>query len=141
MRLGTSRRALLLSLAALSGCKLIDQTTFDPQAGKRPEVPKPPPPPPPPASEPGPPPLLSIRVPVTESARGDIAKAVAAARARKPDVAFEVVEITPGTGTALGANAAAVARMIEAAGVPAARVQLGARPVADAQPEVRVYVH
>lgn len=135
-----TRRALLLALAALPGCSLVDQTTFNPNAGKRPDIPTPPAPPPGPAPEPGPPALLSIRVPITGDLRPDIAKAVAAARSRKPDVVFEVVEITPGTGTGVGADAAEVARLIIAQGIPASRVHLAARPVPNAAREVRVYV-
>ena len=65
--------------------------------------------------------------------------AVAAARARKRDVVFDVVEITP--GTAAGSEAAEIAQIIVAQGVPAARVNLSARPVPDVAREVRVFVH
>lgn len=139
----STRRALLVALSgsALAGCTLIDQTTFNPEAGKPPVIPNAPPPPAPLALETGSPPLLSIRFPIAADLRPEIAKAVAAARARKPDVMFEVVEITPGAGAGVGENAAEVARLIAAQGVPAARVQIAARPVANAAREVRVYVH
>ena len=72
------------------------------------------------------------------------AKAVAAARARKATVVFDVVEITaPSSGAdiPIGNDAVTVARAIEAQGVPATRVNLLARPEADAVPrEVRVYI-
>jgi hypothetical protein len=135
-----TRRALLAVLGALPGCTLIDQTTFNPEAGKRPAIPQPPPPPAPLAPETGPSPLLSIRLPASADLRPEIAKAVAAARARKPDVVFEVVEITPSAGAGVGQDAAEVARLITAQGVPAARVQIAARPVPNAPREVRVYV-
>ncbi len=134
------RRAALLGLSALSGCTLIDQRTFNPDAGQPPVRPAPPAPPLPLAPpEAGPPPLLSIRVPTPPDLRATIARAVAAARARKRDVVFDVVEITPGTSA--GPDAAEIARIIVAQGVPATRVVLSARPVPDVAREVRVFVH
>ena len=137
------RRALLaaLPLCAMAGCTLVDQTTFNPDAGKPPARPQPPPAPAPLAAETGQPALLSIPLPISADARSAIAKAVAAARARKPDVVFDVVEISAGTGAGVGQDAAEVARLIIAQGVPAARVQIAARPAANARREVRVYVH
>ena len=135
-----TRRAAMLLLAGLSGCTLIDQRTFNPQAGLPPVRPTPPPPPLPLAPpEPGAPPLLSIRLPGPSDLRATVAKAVASARARKRDVVFDVVEITPGTGA--GPEAAEIARIIVGQGVPAARVNLSARPVANVAHEVRVFVH
>ena len=136
-----TRRALLLACLAVPACTLIDQTTFNPDAGKRPALPKPPPAPPPVAAEPGPPALLSIRLPASTDPRPEIAKAVAAARARKRDVAFDVVEITPDTGASVGTEAADVARAIVAQGIPPARVRLAVRPTPNVAREVRVYVH
>ena len=136
----TTRRATMLALAGLSGCTLVDQRTFNPQAGQpppRPQAPAPPLPLAPP--EPGPPPLLSIRLPGPPDLRSKIASAVAAARARKRDVVFDVVEITP--AVAAGAEAADIARMIVAQGVPVARVNLSVRPVPNVAREVRVFVH
>ena len=140
MTIIATRRGTLVALAGLSGCTLIDQTTFNPDAGKRPVVPRPPPPPLPPAPELGAPALLSIRLPTTANLRSDIAKAVAAARARKRDVVFEVVELAPAGITSAGSEATEVARLITAQGVPAARVHLAVRPVTNAAREVRVYV-
>jgi hypothetical protein len=128
----------LLLAAGLSGCTLIDQRTFNPDAGKRPVLPKPPPPPAPP--EPGPQALLTIRVPTTADLGGEVASAVAAARRRKPAVEFDVVEITPDAAAGAAAEMGEVARIIVAQGVPAARVHLSARPVPNAAREVRVYV-
>jgi hypothetical protein len=136
-----TRRAALMLVGALPGCTLIDQRTFDKNAGKPPVVPVPAAAPVPPPPEPGPPPLMTIRLPTTANLRGDIAQAVAAARARKPDVVFEVVQITSGAGEAVGEEAAEVARLIIADGVPPGRVHLAARPVPNVEGEVRVYVH
>ncbi|MDT7953720.1 MAG: hypothetical protein RQ966_19645 [Acetobacteraceae bacterium] len=135
----TTRRGVILGLAGLSGCTLVDQRTFDPTAGLPPQRPKPPVPPPPLAPpDPGRPPLLSIRLPAADL-RTIVARAVASARARKPDVRFEVVEITPGTSA--GPEAAEIARIIVAQGVPPNRVSLSARPVPGVAHEVRVFVH
>ena len=136
----SGRRALLLAAAGLGGCTLIDQRTFNPQAGAPPPVAKPPTSAEGTAAESGPPPLLVIRLPAAGDVRGEVAKAVAAARARKPDVVFDVVELTSGSGATVGAEAEEVARMITAQGVPQSRVRLAARPTAQAAREVRVYI-
>lgn len=132
---------LLLALALLQGCTLIDQTTFDPDAGKRPVIPPVVVPAPPAPLDPAA--LLTIRFPPTATLQADLAKAVDAARARKPDVVFDVVELTAGVGGegTLGANADRVARLITAQHVPANRVHLilRAQPGATGN-EVRVYV-
>ena len=130
----------MLAAGALTGCTLIDQRTFDADAGKRPNVPSPPAPAVAAAPEPGRPALLVIRLPTTADARGEIARAVTAARRRKPGVTFDVVEITGDAGAAAGADAAEVATLITAQGVPPARVRLAARPAPGAAREVRVYV-
>ena len=132
---------LLLALALLPGCTLVDQTTFDPEAGKRPVIAPAAVAAAPPAVDPAA--LMTIRFPQAPTLEADVAKAVAAARARKPDVVFEVAEITAGAATpGLGANAAAVARLITAQHVPANRVHLMLRAEAGASGnEVRVYVH
>ncbi len=135
-----TRRAILLVSAGLSGCTLVDQRTFNTDAGRPPVHPRPPAPPAPLAPpEPGAPPLLSIRLPAPGDLRATIARSVAAARARKPDVTFDVVEITPGVSA--GAEAAEIATLIVAQGVPPARVRLSARPIPDVAREVRVFVH
>lgn len=135
-----TRRAVLLLLAGLSGCTLVDQRTFNPDAGRPPVRPRPPAPPAPLAPpEPGPPPLISIRLPAPPDLRVTLARSVAAARSRKRDVVFDIVEITP--GTTAGAEAAEIAQLIVAQGVPPARVRLSARPIPDVAREVRVFVH
>jgi hypothetical protein len=138
---GLGRRAILLTAALLPGCTLVDQTTFNPNAGKRPDIPRPPPPPPVPPP-PDPAALVTIRLPYAGDLRGTIASAVAAARARKRDVAFDVVEVTNAPPDANpGAEAAEVARIITAQGVPASRVRLMVRPTPEPRREVRVYAH
>lgn len=136
-----TRRLLLLAATLLPGCTLVDQTTFNPNAGKRPTIP----PAPVVAAplQPDPAALVTVRYPQTTDLRADVAKAVAAARARKRDVTFEVVEVTaPSAAVANpGADAAEVARLIIAQGVPANRVRLGLRPIVGAGREVRIYVH
>ncbi len=134
-------RALVVALAGvtLAGCTLIDQRTFNPEAGKRPG--SPPPAVAAAAPEPGPRPLFTVRPPIVAAAiRADIAKAVDAARTVKPGVVFEVVELTTDPGAGVGAGAAEVARLIIAQRIPATRVHLAARPVAAGAGEVRVYV-
>jgi hypothetical protein len=135
---------LVLALASLCGCTLIDQRTFNPDADKAPVIAKPVAAPAPPPQI-GPPPLLTI-VPGATSAvyKTPLHDAVAAALARKPTVVFDVVEMiapdTPGDAP-LGAEAVAVARLIVGQGVPAPRVRLVARPDSTAPAhEVRVFV-
>ena len=134
-----TRLVAALALAGLAGCALIDERTFNPQAEMRPTFPAP-------AAqvvaaaEPGPRPLLTVRPPVDPALlRGDVARAVGAARKLKPGVVFDVVAITE-QGSDPGAEAASVAQMIVAQGVPQTRVHLAARPVATGAAEVRVYV-
>lgn len=133
--------AALLPGCILPGCTLVDQRTFNPAAGQAPVVAARLAPPP---VEPGPPPLLTLTLPGNHD--DAIRQAVAAARARKPDVVFEVVAAVPPDGVpsieeAAAANADAVARSITAAGVPSARVRLLARPTPGADPQtVRVFV-
>lgn len=93
---------------------------------------------------PGPPALLTLRMPGDHNAA--IRQAVASARARKPDVVFDVMasvplESVPTVEEAAAADAATIARAIVAAGVPQSRVRLTARPEAGAEPrDIRVYV-
>jgi hypothetical protein len=135
-----TRRAAMLALAGLSGCTLVDQRTFNPNAGLPPARPTAPPAPLPLApAEPGAPPLLSVRLPGPPDLRATIARAVAAARQRKREVVFDVVEFTP--GPAVGSEATDIAQMIVSQGVPASRVNLSARPVPNVAREVRVFVH
>ncbi len=133
----------LLPLLLLTGCSLIDQQTFNPRAGEPPVVPAPP------ATVvapvvPGPAPLLVVAAgAVPSSYAGPLGMAVQAARARKAEVIFDVVEMqAPDVASeTVGGQAAAVARAIVAQGVVPGRVRLAVRPDASATPrEVRVYV-
>lgn len=127
---------------SVAGCTLVDQNTFNANAGRAPVIPAAPKPP---APVVGPAPLL--RIPPTAKPAEYVEvlrKNVAAARARKATVVFDVVEMQPPGVDAdgpIGTEAAAVGRMIVDQGVPPVRVRLAARPDADATPrEVRVYV-
>lgn len=132
-------RMAVVLLVALGGCTLIDQTTFDSHAADAPVIPKAPPAPAPPP--PGPPPLVVIAPGATDY-RASLDQAVRAARARKADVVFNVVEVQAAdVAVPVSTEAAAVARAIVADGVPAQRVRLVARPEAAARAgEVRIYV-
>jgi hypothetical protein len=129
----------------LGGCTLIDQNTFYAGAKDAPVIaaaPKPTVAPPVPS---GPPPLVSISPGAKPADYARVlGKAVHDARARKPDVMFDVVEMQAPDAPAdvvLGAAAADVAREIVANGVPPSRIRLAARPDASAvAKEVRVYV-
>ena len=137
--------ALLLRVLPLAvllgGCTLIDQRTFNPDAGTPPVVAAAPAAPA--AAPAGPPALLTVRFDRPVAIEGPVRQAVALARARKPDAAFDVVSVVPDAGAveAGGAEAARVARLITAQGVPAARVTLQVRldPAAVAR-DVRVFV-
>lgn len=96
-------------------------------------------------------PLVTIAAASTEADYlSALTGAVQAAEARKPDVIFDVVATVPQTGTpldqitaakALTPQASAVARTIMGAGVPAARVTLGAMVLPGiAGGQIRVYV-
>ena len=126
-------------LLLVGGCTLIDQRTFDPHASEAPVIP--PAPPAAPGPPPGPPALVVIAPGVTDY-RASLADAVRAARARKADVVFNVVEVQAADAAVpMGTAGVEVARAITAAGVPAQRVRLVARPEASARVgEVRVYV-
>ena len=114
----------------LCGCTLVDQRTFNPNAGKPPVIPQPP----------GPPaqlPLVTIDFgqPNPDYAES-LRQAVDSALARKPDAEFEVATVVPATGTPADQVAAAqtltpdarqVARDIAADGVADERIQLTAR--------------
>ena len=133
----------LLPLLLLCGCTLVDQRTFNPSAGMAPTVQARPVAAVPQAPA-GPPALLTLRIPGDHDAA--IRDAVAAARARKRDVMFDVqasvpLDAVPTIEEAAAADAAAVARSIVAAGVPQSRVRLTARPEAGAEPrDIRIYV-
>lgn len=83
---------LALVLASLGGCKLLDQRSFDPDAGK---PPKPVLPPAPPAPKPRPP-FLEIRSGTPEEQYGPVVdNAVKVALARKENALFVVQLLAP----------------------------------------------
>jgi hypothetical protein len=140
----------LLSLLplGLGGCHILDQRDLPQALGGAPPVPPAPAPlPPPPA---GPPPLVTIRPAAGVDYLPPLREAVAAARARKPDVQFDVVAAVPAAGApdaqiaaahAGTAAAAEVARAIVGLGVPASQVRLSARTdTALTQAAIRIYV-
>ncbi len=138
------RPATLALLLLLPACTLIDQNTFRPGAGTAPVIPAAPPAPVSAAAYPGPPPLLILQP--GQPAPDAIRQAVAAARARKPTVEFDVVAILPGTPTdevtrRATLDAAGVAQAIVAQGVHQSRVRVLARPEPAATVgDVRIYV-
>jgi len=134
----------------LASCKLVDQRTFDPAAGRMP-VPrgKPPPVRRPPAV----PPLLVVRDPAgSDDWRPGLERAVRAALARKPNVLFTVQTTVPTAATpaaeaaalsaAGGTQGSLVANAIIADGARPAQVELSAAadPALHGPPEVRIFV-
>lgn len=138
--------AVVLSSCTLPGCTLIDQNTFRPGAGAAPVIP----PAPPVLTQgplPGPAPLLIITPQEVAASDPALRQAIAAARARKPDVAFDVVAILPGASPPDNLvqdsihDAESVARRLVTLGVPQSRVRLVARPEAAAlSRDVRIFV-
>jgi hypothetical protein len=149
---GAGVRRLFVALiagGALSGCALIDQTTFAPSpepkaaSAATPVV-----------SAPVDPraPLVTIRYDVPNPQYRDLlAYALKQAAARRPDSDFDVVASVPATGPvadqitaasrAAATQAADVAHTMVSLGIAATRIHLGARPVpGQTATEVRVYV-
>ena len=112
------RRAVLALLTGpLAGCKLIDQRTFDPDAGKPPPaavLPAPPAAPPPGRSGPQPLVVIPLAPPVDYDAPLHSAVAAALSRGRRE---FDVRTAVPNTGTPDAQGAAT-----QSAGIVAARV-------------------
>ena len=124
------RITVLAGSALLFGCTLVDQRTFDPQAGVAKLVPAPP----------GPAPTLPlVTIDVSRPNPTYAAALEAAVRdavGRKSDVVFDVVSVVPATGTPAQQVAAAtgitgdardIARAINADGVDDDRIHLSAR--------------
>ena len=144
MRVDLAAPSLLALLLVLTGCKLVDQTTFNPNAGKLPT--------PPVVVGAVAPPLLTIRVnDPSLSYEPVLRQQVAAALARKADVVFDVVTVVPATGapgaqtaaaSAVIADARQIARTINDEGVDDTRIHLAARSEPGlAVREIRVFVH
>ncbi len=136
--------SLALVLLLGGGCTLVDQRTFNPQAGARPKPPAP--------TGPAPaPPLVTVDFgqPDPQYAAA-LHQAVAEALARKPDVQFDVVTVVPGTGTTeqqvaaasgITGNAREIARAINSDGVDDDRIHLQARSDASVTTrQVQVFV-
>ena len=138
------RTLALLCSTLLLGCTLIDQRTFNPQAG----LPAKPP------TAPGPPPVLPLVTIDLSRPNPDYAaslhQAVGFALSRKPDVEFDVVSVVPATGTPAQQVAAAtgitgeareIARAINGDGVDDDRIHLSARADSVPNRQVQVFVH
>ncbi len=134
----------VLSLSILAGCTLIDQRTFNPQAGRKPPDLAGP------AGPGAPPPLITVDFshPSPDYA-AVLRQAVVSALSRKRDVQFDVVTVVPATGapadqvgaaTGLTADARAIARAINADGVDDDRIHLLARAEGVTTRQVQVFV-
>jgi len=123
-------------LLLLSGCTLIDQRTFNPNAGVAPIVP---PPAAPLVDAPTDPrALFTLRPPATldAAAQRTLARVVRAALARKPTATFAVVAVAPAPGDGSG-QAETVLRAVIAAGVALGQASLRAQSGSPA--EIRLY--
>ena len=131
----------LLLAGGLSGCKLIDQTTFAPDPEPS-EVPAPAPVTAAPRPT-GRAPLMTIRYDTaTPAYRDALAQAVTAVEQRRPGASFDVVGASDAAGAAqAGRDAGSVLATLRELGVAAGRLHLGARiePTATVR-EVRVYL-
>lgn len=141
--------ALLLAgaLLAQSGCKLVDQRTFDAAANRKPV---PTYPAAPPAARPLPP-LATVRFGAApESWQPDLSAIVREALSRKPGALFTVQTVVPATGTpeqqaaairqAVQSGGQIVAQTIQDAGAATAQINMTATTDAVPVPEVRVTV-
>ena len=152
--------ALSFALLALTGCKLVDQKTFNPQAGV---PPKPYVPPAPPAAPPAPPLIELVAGTPEDEWKTQVQDIARRALARKPEALFVVrclvppgPPVPPPAGTQ-GSNAQAavptalitlasgdghaVMQALMDAGVPQAQVEMTAMPDSTVtKPTVRVYV-
>ncbi len=143
-------RPLALSLLLLSGCKLIDQTTFAPSPSRNPAL----------LPQSGPSASLPVarvdtRTPLAvidqntpvSAYESVLRAAVQAARARDPGVNFDVTIVVPAQGNPAAAltqsqpQAAEVMHAVIAAGIPDDHVHLRAAPdPALHAAQIRVYV-
>ncbi len=128
---------VLLVGVALTGCKLVDQTTFAPSPEAKTAVVEAP-------KADTRTPLLTIGYATPNPNYQDVLSyAVHEAESRAPGVQYDVIAMLPGGGDpATGQHSAVeVMRAIVALGVPTNRIHLGLRSVPAGQTrEVRVYV-
>ncbi|MBI0074673.1 hypothetical protein H3T59_03395 [Commensalibacter sp. M0357] len=84
---------LLSGFFLLSSCKLVDQRTFNPSAGRRPApyIPPPPPPPPPPPA----PPIEIVEGTPQDQWEKPLTNLVKDALLRKADALFVITSVTP----------------------------------------------
>jgi hypothetical protein len=127
----------VLAVLLLTGCKLVDQTTFAPSPDSVPALPEPP------KADPRTP-LLTIGFAESDAHYQDVLRyAVRQAETRDPRMQYDVIAMLPAGGDAVAeqGRAADVMRAIMAQGVPATRIHLGLRSSAAGAPDqVRVYV-
>ena len=138
-------------LVAVTGCKLVDQRTFDANAGKAPQPYIPPPPPAPPGPPPVPPLVTLVAGTPQAQWQGPVDRVVHLALARKPGVLFVVKCLVP-QGTDMDAEQAALVRLVQGdgravmqaiinAGASETQVEMSAMPDSTVTaPVVRVYV-
>jgi len=128
---------VLLVGVALTGCKLVDQTTFAPSPEAKTAVVEPP------KVDPRTP-LLTIGYATPNPAYQDVLRyAVREAESRAPGVQYDVIAMLPDGGDAASGQKSAVEvmRAIVALGVAPSRIHLGLRgAAAGGTREVRVYV-
>ncbi len=125
----------------LSGCALIDQTTFAPAPEPQPEAIAPPPPPV--RVDPRDPLVTIDFTEPNPPYREPLHTAVRAAEARDRRIQYDVIAVVPNLSavTTGQERASEVMRAIIRNGVPASRVHLGLRADPSLQqPQVRVYV-
>ena len=128
---------LFLTGLLLTGCKLVDQTTFapSPEASSKPAEP--------PKADPRTPLLTISFAEPNPDYKGLLSYAVHAAEVRDPTVQYDVIATLPAGGDADAGQrrAADVMRAIMGQGVPASRIHLALRSELDkASQQVRVYV-
>ncbi|MBS0961057.1 MULTISPECIES: hypothetical protein [Acetobacter] len=140
--------ALLGAVLCLSGCKLIDQKTFNPQAGKPPVPYIPPQPPGPP---PVPPLLQVVAGTPSEEWRVPVETMVKKALQSKANILFTVKCLVPSSGLPdhdrsaltdlVKTDGQAMVEALTEAGAPPGQVEITAMPDSSVtKPVVRVYV-
>ncbi len=133
MQSKAAQAALAIAAAAVAGCTLIDQRTFNPHAGEKPKLavaaPKPLPP--------GAPPLVEIGFATPNPPyQEELANAVRQALARRPDAIFTVEVLVPVQGSPEAqadqarqgaATARRIAQTIVEAGADQGQIELAVR--------------